>query len=434
MLTKFLIGITLTIFSIGTYFIWFDKRNIFNHISIGFCFVAYVIPAFVINYTEYFKPDVISLYVWISIIGCLFYMVGMFLGYKWKALIFVDTILQFRFLNLLSNNSKAIEKIGRLSSLIYIVGVVGVIVSFMLMGFVPLFASDPYMARFFKGQYQQPYERVAFLYRTSRQLVELLMPLKVLELFIKFNFKSIFLILMGIVAIAVSLNRGPILYGTLIGVSIFVALKKRNAPFWIFILVIFSSYIIGSSMFYIIGLLFPDSIFGLGVGQYNIFEAIASGAPDIKDQINFLSAFLYSGSHYTYGLTIFGGLIPFNFPWNPAVYTLTILNDTNDISEIVSGGLRLPVSIWGYVSFGWIGVAILPFFSGFLTGYIVKKVKKIINGLSENTNGYILFFFLYFMYTNIGAVFMSFFTLSIYSLPAFAIYYLYVKKVKLALN
>ncbi|MEZ2334975.1 O-antigen polymerase [Mucilaginibacter sp. RCC_168] len=422
MFTEFAIGISLSVFLVGTYLIWFSKKNIFNHSVLGLCFVAYLVPAFVIKYDDYSTPDVIRLYVIINLLGCFTYLSGMLLGYRIKTLIAVNTLLQFRFLSTVHDNEHGIQKIRKVSSIIYVAALGGIIISYILMGFVPLFAANPFMAKFFKGEYQAPYERVAFLYRTARQLLEFLMPLRILELFINFNLKSVILVLSGILLIAVSLNRGPILSGFLVAISIFVALKKNNGPFWIYLIIVFSSYILGSGVYYLLGLAFPDSFFG-DAANVGFFEAVAMGAPDITDQLSFLSAFLDSGSHYSYGLTFFGGLIPFNFPWNPSVYTLTILNSSNDISEVASGGLRLPVSLWGYISFGWIGVALVPFFSGVFTGYIVKKVKRIINTLRANESGYVSFFLIQFVFSNIAVVFTNFYFLSIYSLPAFVLFY-----------
>jgi hypothetical protein len=305
------------------------------------------------------------------------------------------------------------------------------------MGFIPMFAPDPFLAKFFKGPYQAPYQRVAFLYRTSRQLIELLMPLKVLEIFLKRDLKNITLVLIATVLIAVSLNRGPIASGALVAIAIAVGLKKKNMPFWSFLFFVFVTYGLGSAMYYLILQFFPtdNGIGNLGTGN-NIFEAMAYGAPDIPDQLNFLSAYVKAGSKLTYGLTFIGGLIPFNFPWNPAIYTLTVLNDSSDVSEVASGGLRLPVSIWGYVSFGWFGVVAIPFLSAFFTGYITKKIKIVSRDIVANQNGYVTFFMIYFMFSNIALIFTSFEYTTIYLLPAFVIYYVLIKysKTNLAVN
>ncbi|RFZ84803.1 hypothetical protein DYU05_04125 [Mucilaginibacter terrenus] len=427
MLLTVSIGFSLSIFSLGSYFIWFDKRNIFNHLSLGLCLVAYIIPAFVVDFTDYTSKDIIELYSLINLIGSITYLAGLFLGYKWKQLPVLNTILQFNFIAKLAKDEHKVSQISKLCSRIYLISLIGICTSFLLMGFVPIFAADPYMAKFFKGEYQAPYSRVAFLYRTCRQLLEFLMPLKVLDLYYSFNLKSLALVACGVILIAVSLNRTPIFSGILVAVSIIVALRKTNSAFWVFLFFVLCSYILGSSIYYILGLLYPDTIFGLAAHDVNFFQAIAYGAPDITDQLQFLNAFVTAGNKYTYGLTYVGGLIPFNFPWNPSVYTLLVLNDTNDITQIASGGLRLPPSVWGYVSFSWFGVIMLPFTSGFLLGYVVKKFKRIANLLQGNSLGYFTFFLIQFAFNNIAGFFVNFYLISIYSLPAIIIYYLFIK-------
>lgn len=39
--------IALCIFQLETYLIWFDRRNVFNLLPIGFCFSAYIFPLIV---------------------------------------------------------------------------------------------------------------------------------------------------------------------------------------------------------------------------------------------------------------------------------------------------------------------------------------------------------------------------------------------------
>ncbi|MFW0714230.1 O-antigen polymerase [Pedobacter sp. N23S346] len=428
MTEKILVGLSLSTYLIGTYLIWFNKKNIFNHMSIGLCVVAYVIPIFVLNFENYSNAEIWALYAKINIIGCISFIGGLILGYKWKNLTVVDNVIKFQFLKTLYFDDERINKIIRISNRIFLIGIIGVIISYMAMGFIPLFSENPYMAKFFKGQYQAPYQRVAFIYRTARQLIEFLMPLKILEIFLNKKLKDIILVLVAIILIVLSLNRGAVALGVLTAISIIVALKKSNLPFWTFLVLVFITFSVGSGIVYIIGYFFPNlsGLEGIATGD-NFFEAIALGAPDIPDQLGFLSAFLNSGAHYTYGLTFIGGLIPFNFEWNPGIYTLRILNETKDVSEISSGGLRLSPALWGYVSFGWFGVVFLPFFTAFFSGYIIRKMKIILNNLAANRNGYVVFFMVYFMFSSTAQLFTTFYSISIYWLPSFFIFYLLLR-------
>src|SRR5258708_35279303 len=99
-----------------------------------------------------------------------------------------------------------------------------------------------------------------------------------------------------------------------------------------------------------------------------------------------------------------------------------VVNNTNDNSEISFCGLRLPISIWGYVCFGWIGVAAVPFLSAFFTGYMIKKIKNIVNKLKPGFKGYFIFYYLVFIFIYVGGIFTDFYRLTIYALPGLIFY------------
>jgi hypothetical protein len=423
---KILICFSLCIFSAGTYLVWFSKRNIFNHMSIGVCLVAYIIPVCVLDFSTYASNEVVELYTLINIVGVCAFIPGLLLGYKWKQVMLVDVVTQFGYINKLPFRDNLMNRFAKVTDKIYIIGVIGLIISYMAMGFLPMFAADPFSAKFFKGDYQASYTRVAFIYRTSRQFIELVLPFKMLQVYIKPSTKNIFLIGVGLLLIIVSLNRATMFSGLLLAMSIVIALKRNNWSFFLYVFTLITIVVVGSSLYYIVGILSPDGFFGdLNLGN-NFFEAIAFGSPDITDQLNFLTHYINTGSNLTYGLTFIGGLIPFNFKYNPSAWTLYILNETDDISNISSGGLRMPVSIWGYISFGWVGVVLVPFISAFFTGYITKKIKRMVSNYSPTANSYLPFFFVAYLYLNISTVFITFYYISIYSLPAFVIYYVLI--------
>lgn len=413
---KLILGLSLCIFSLGTYFIWLSKKNIFNHLNIGFIITAYLIPVFVIDYNDYIDAETLNLYVWVNLVGAFAYVLGLMFGVKIKNISIIDHVLLLDKFDSLPDTS--LMKIVRFFNSLYIIAITGTAVSFILMGFVPMFAEDIVSAKFFKGPYQESYHRVAFLYRTSRTLLEITIPIKFLILLYSPRFKEIVITVIGLLLISVSLTRGPVFNGFLLALSIFFSLKNSHWQFYLYIFSLIILIAFGSSIFY-----FAYIYFGVE-GFYkadSILEAIAKGSPDISDQLNFLKNFNLQGSNFTLGKTFLGGLIPFNFYWNPSAWSLYILNDTNDISEIGSGGLRLPVSLWGFTSFGWIGVFLIPFSSGLFQGYIIKKIKKLLFGLTHNLHDSLFFFIIVFIFQNIGSIFINFYLISIYQIPAFLI-------------
>ncbi|WP_029280993.1 O-antigen polymerase [Pedobacter sp. R20-19] len=422
--------LALTIFLLGTYLIWFDKRNIVNHFGIGACFVAYLVPICVVDFSQYQSKSILSLYTLINTVGALSYVIGLYIGSKVYRIKFLDVFLKF---NLFATTLSNVEVQNRLKKIIYYVylsGIVGIIISYLIMGFLPIFAADPFAAKFFKGAYQAPYHRVAYIYRTSRQFVEIGLPLVCLEVISRRKIKDIVFLVLGVLLIVASLNRSTMLAGILLAMSIVISLKKRNTPFVIYVIFLLLTVVSGSALYYIITMFSSQNGFSDYQLGSNFFEAIAFGSPDITDQLNFLARFENGKYELTYGLTYWGGLIPFNYKYNPSSWTLYILNDTNDISEISSGGLRIPVSLWGYTSFGWFGVVLLPFISALFTGYIVRRYKIIINSLPYGKESYLQFFFIIFVFMNIAGIFMNFYLLSIYSLPSIVIYYIIIRNLK----
>ena len=416
-----LIGLSLSMFSVGTYFIWFSKKNIFNHVAIGFCFVAYIVPLCILNLNDFGSRDTIQLYISVNIVGAFFFLLGIILGYKWKSVPVVDAVMRFQWFNNACQKETFWPKTMVIVKYFYIVSVVVMALSFMYMGFLPMFAADPGAAKQFKGIYQPRYQHVALFYRTAKQFIQLLMPFLLIEFYGKRKMNYLIWALVGMLLVFVSISRSETVAGLLLISSIVIVLKKSNTFFFGYIVFYVLIFSIGSSFWVIAAYYFPEAGFG-NFSDQTVAGAISSGAPDIIDQVRFLDAFLRNHVDFTYGLTFLGGLIPFNFKWNTSVWTLTVLNQTDDISEIASGGLRLPVSMWGYLCFGWPGVALLPFTSAFLTGYMIKHIKKLVSKLKANYNGYMSFYFLAFLFLNIGVFFTDFYRISIYFFPAVIFY------------
>jgi hypothetical protein len=146
-----------------------------------------------------------------------------------------------------------------------------------------------------------------------------------------------------------------------------VLAARPKGWFWRYIVLVGIIFPLGSAAYLLLGLL-------LGVERLTAFyqldsiaEIVSSGAPDLRDQLTLLTDFLGTDA-YTYGRTIFGGLIPGNYRWNPSVWTLTFSDVGADISEMVTGGLRLSPALWGYANFGWFGVLALPCLAGYFAG------------------------------------------------------------------
>jgi hypothetical protein len=128
-------------------------------------------------------------------------------------------------------------------------------------------------------------------------------------------------------------------------------------------------FVLSSFFYYIVGV-------RTYTGEKSVWEIITAGTPDIPDHLDFMVHFDQTPK-WTYGRTIYGGLLTGHYEWNPAVYTLIMVNPGKEINEIGSGGLRLPLPLWGYVSFQWVGVIIFSFFTGLFYGVFLRLVKNL---------------------------------------------------------
>jgi len=400
-----LISISLLMLSVSSYIVWPSRWNIPAHLQLGFSLLAYVIPVFFTDILYKFPPQIVSFYAWILVLGSMAYLIGLIVGFHFPLV----RIVPFQYT--LDLPTTQIEK--HVSSKVFwllVVAVVGVAVSYAIMGFVPMFAEEPLMAKFFRGPYQESYRKVAVLYRFSMYVMYALIPVSLAIWVRKRQFRFFVLTLVALVEILLSLVRGPVAYGLLLFVGLLAA--RSTVGFFIYIFIVILIYPLGSVFYYILGVLLSLDAYKMLYIVDNFWEFIVSGAPDIYDHLKFLEAFIDHGS-FTYGLTFIGGLVPFNFKWNPAVWALSITNPDTPVKEIASGGYRLPAPLWGYTAYGWLGVLIVPFLSGFFWGNATRFAKKYVQKSRSIIHASIALT----VYLTIGVQLSKFYLLTLYSLP-----------------
>ncbi len=291
-------------------------------------------------------------------------------------------------------------------------------VSFLHMKMVPMFATEPLLAKFFRGPYKERYEQVAILYRFATTVIPFILPLSIVVLYYRFRISLFLTVVISVLLMVLTLLRGPTGLSVLIGAFAVVFYKYRRLSY-LFILLYFCIYVLGSALVW---------LFGLTEGNIdNPILGVVAGAPDLSDQLSFIDAF-ESVKKYTYGFTFFGGLVPGGYKWNPAVYTLSIMNNTDDVSNIASGGFRLLSPIWGYVSFGVAGSALVPFVSGLISSFQVRFIK-------ENSRNIMCYIMAYLYSSILIGFFVRFYTMSMYSIPlmvlVFMLYYVNAHKIVL---
>jgi hypothetical protein len=368
--------LSLSIQVIGAYTLWFSRTNVVTHVSTGFIIIGYIIPGLFTKYYSDFSDDVLDIYVWTSFLGAIAYLAGLQASrfYSVKKRWIADKIAVFKNGSFERNASKQLK-------ILLIVAIGMLVLGYAIMGFVPMFAADPLSAKQFKGVYRDSYLRAAWIFRCGFMIAIFVMPIAAVYSFVsKKRWFLIASVILGLL-IVVSLAKGAAAIWLVLAGGVLAA--KRMRWFIIYFAFVITANLAGSVFNYALSVLGGLQTAAASDGTQTFADLVAAGAPDIVDQLNLLTAFVSNGSPWTYGRTFIGGLVPFSYEWNPGVWTLGQLNDGADITEIVSGGLRLPTSLWGYVSFGWAGAVLVPALYGFIIGCFIRIARTMVNATND---------------------------------------------------
>jgi hypothetical protein len=402
---SFLIFFCSSVFACGGYLVWPSRYNVMAHLNLGFIFIAYFVPAIILKDQNDYPAGIVSLYTIILTLGAVCYILGLYTGFLIKPVHFSH----FSFSVLKTEDYK--QQIIRVTRVFLLIGIVGLTFGYLLMGFVPAFAADPVAAKFFRGQYQVPFY-VSIVYLSAFFILTTTTPVAIVIWYIDRK-KKLFLFgaIISIVLMAVSLSRGPAFSGVVLAIAIIMSFKSWKT-FIALILLLFSVYLASSAFYFVVGVRDYTAVSTSFKDDHVFWRIVSAGTIDITDQLNFLD-FFNKTPIWTYGRTIIGGLVPSHFAWNPAVYTLRVTNPGEDLSTLISGGLRLPAPLWGYVSFKWLGVAAFCFLSGFLKGIFLKFTKYWI----FRSRSILVATIIILINMSIFQPVSEFFVLSIYSLP-----------------
>ncbi len=406
-ISSVLIFISSSLLLVGTYTIWFSRYNIPTHFVLGIVFVGYLVPLFFTDVLSDYPPEIVRLYASILTVGAIFYILGLLYGFNFISL---DKIIKKPTFMLAPLDFFMQHRYNYLV-VVTILALFTMTLCWMHIGTVPMFAENPFLAKFFKGQYRDAYMQVAIPYRLSQSILITVFPLIVAIWFLTRRKILVVLIFLIMAFFSMALTRGMVFMGIFTLIALFST--KNRTYLFVFILSYIMVFSIGSAIYFLAGLVFGNSVFGaVNAAGADIWTIIAAGSPDIPDQLTLLTAFENHGK-YTLGRTFVGGLVPGQYYWNPSAWSLYISNDSNDISDIASGGFRVPVAMWGYFSFGWPGVVIVSTMAGVILGASTRYIKLFIS----HKNLFMSIMALSF-YTIILGFFSHFYIMSMYSLPA----------------
>lgn len=350
--------LAFTVFTVGTLLVWPSRYNVPAVVNVPFVITAYLIPIAIFPYAAIFSPQLVQQLTNLNALGGAAMLAGILIGARMKfgARTLARYLPQVR-------NERDYQILSRRLRQALLFGVLGVAFCFLWMGMVPIFAAEPFMAKFFKGQYKEKYDQISILYRLAQYAIVTFLPLGFTMALERRDLKLIALVLASVGMMALALQRGLVAEAFLLCLTVW-ATRSFGATL---------AVTIGSTLLWLIGSVIY-LVLGMIEAQGDLVADLSHGTPDILDHLTFLGAF-NPQTDLTYGLTFFGGLIPGNFHYNPSIFSLAITNPTGEISEISSGGFRMPPSIWGYVAFSWPGVVLVCLLSGLIFGGTTVALK-----------------------------------------------------------
>ncbi len=240
--------------------------------------------------------------------------------------------------------------------------------SYLGMGFIPALAEDPLVAKYMAGKYQEAYKAYAAYYRIAIVLYSVTFPFLLALFFISpFRIKMILLVWMIPIFILTlfTLKRG-LVASPILETAFLYAIIFRNGRYLILaVLGYLGVFTLGSAINDI-------ALYLVGIRPSINLLAIVRGVPDVVDLTWFWQAWTDSDYEMALGRTIYGGMVPGHYEWNPGALTKLVIGGSTDAP---TGGFRLPAPVWGYVNFGWIGVPLWGLFQGLAVGMHLRCVK-----------------------------------------------------------
>jgi hypothetical protein len=357
----------------GTYIVWPNKWNIPAHLAVGFWFVAYFVPILIVRVQDNFDPVAYQLFWRVSVIGAIFYALGLL----FVRIVMLPNVNRNRdkrdflpTLRLRNFDSDDDIYLRRLKSVGF-VAIILMVIALAVMGFVPILAPDSFAAKFLRGEYGEAYRPVAPLYRAATAIFACFMVVFAVAAVRRRTAPWLVIFGASLLLMVLTLQRQPAASGILLALGIwFVAQGKTRS----YIVLVIGANVAGTlwyALLYQLGIL--KTQLGLQVG---FWASVAGSAPDVSDAAGFFTQWMRYGEPLTGGRTFWGGLVPGRYFWNPSVWSLTLGDPRADPTKIISGGLRLPVSTWGYVSFGEIGVLIVPLVAGIVAGVLAILTRS----------------------------------------------------------
>lgn len=337
----------------GQVLLWRRRDNIFGYLQVGFFFSAIAIPVLGTDVVAQARPDVAERYADLLTTGAIAYLCGLLAGGRIARGM---RLPRFSFAASLEETPGALALNARR---VAVGGLVVLLGSFVLLGYVPILAADRVSAKYGVGIYAAGFARGSLFYNVALLVCSTVLPVMLVLALRHRRLIDVAIagaLFFGLVA---SLSRVQAFTGPLVFL-IALAVERRWRA-WAIVLGICAAYVSGAA-FNTLASLTP-----FAEGQ-SFAAQVAASAPDVTDQLAFLDGFAQRGNEHVGLKPIAASLSLTKGEFNPATYALEVRTGLNDVTGLASGGLRLPAPVWGYASYGAAGAAVWSAISGFFIG------------------------------------------------------------------
>lgn len=363
---------SLAILTCGQILLWRRRDNVFGYLQAGLFIASVLIPILGTTVLDDADPDVIALYARILAVGAPAYLLGLCWGGH----------LGLHALSPPVSFSRAFHEVPawliRRVRVISVVALVSLLGAYFLLGYVPALAGDRLLAKYGVGPYRAGFARGSQLFHLAMGLSSAMAGVLLAVAAVRRRAFEVIMLGALLVGLAATLNRGEAIIGPL---TFLIAwgIQKRWRPFILLTVV---------TMSFLASTLVNEFLFETGsapVSTPSFAVRVSKTAPDIVDHLAFLNGYRLTGEERVGTRTLLAGysLSVAKGYWDPADYALRIRTGLADVSELASGGLRLPAPFWGYVSFGYAGAVAWSWIAGVFIGWGTALVRRL---LSEAEN------------------------------------------------
>lgn len=372
---RILITSSFLVILVGHALLWKRRDNVLGYVAGGLFLAFFLIPLLFTDVLEVPREETVALYSRILVVGAAAYLVGLAFGGVIGNRKTRDGLTFSR-----SLGTGMVRRIvfvrGRLLA---IVSAGSLVFGYAMLGYVPLTAADRMAAKYGVGPYAAGFDRGGQYFLFGLAMGTAALPIILALWYRQRRILDLALGLVLAVGLLASLSRTSAFTGLLL-FFVAIAVQKRVSPLLILTMV---------TAFYLSGEL-TNEVFFRADDQTggSMLRRVASGPPDVREHLLFLGRYELIGEQ-TRGRTILAGLVPGNRYWEPSRFTLRTVTGSPHVDSIPSGGLRLPGPLWGYVSFGFVGVLIWSFLAGLFAGWGTARLKHLLQPAREKSDYYL---------------------------------------------